>query len=155
VRRSYLSPLDIISVSKSYEKAFGISPDEARKLAALTNGYAYAYQVLGYLLFKAGKKEADKEILSEYDLYLREFVYDKLWSELSPVEQKILRAIPSEDSVRTKDRVSSIRRYSFYFTVYRDSLIKKGIRRSPSYGFVRFVLPRFAQYVAAKESFNS
>lgn len=151
----YLGPLDLVSVAESYEQAFEISPDEAKKLAGLTNGYAYAYQVLGFLLFKAGKKEADKAILSEYDQYLREFVYDKLWSELSPNERKILQGIPSEASIKTKDLITSLGIGNSYFSVYRDSLIKKGILFSPSYGRVRFVLPRFARFVSAKGSFNS
>jgi hypothetical protein len=146
----YLSPLDLVSVSESYQKAFELSFEQASKLAALTNGYAYAYQVLGFLLFRAGKKQADQAILSQYDQYLREFVYDKLWSELSMNEQKILKSIPSAAAMRTNDLLNVLGFDNPYFSVYRDSLTKKGILYSPSYGYLRFVLPRFSEFVSAK-----
>ena len=63
-----LQPLDISRIEGEYRKIFkGIPEETARQLAALTKGYAFAYQVVGYLFSKYG--DAGK-IIEEYDRYL-------------------------------------------------------------------------------------
>ena len=55
--------------------------DEALQMAKETKGYPFAFQVLGYLCWR---NEAEwTEVLPEYSQYLEEYVYEKLWSELS------------------------------------------------------------------------
>lgn len=70
----YLNALNLNQIKESYQKIFNIKEEIAINLSKLTNGYAYAYQVLGYLLYKDGKKNIDSELLSEFDSYLSEYV---------------------------------------------------------------------------------
>ncbi len=142
-----LSPLNLSSIAMSYKKIFAVNEEEAMELAKMTNGYAYAYQVLGYLLFKDGKKEADEDILSQYDQYLQEYVYKKIWSELSDVEQKIMMSIKTNNPVSIKSLIKTLEINNSYFSIYRDRLIKKGIIYAPAYGKIQFVLPRFYEFI--------
>ena len=89
-------------------------------------------------------------VINNFDQYLQEFVYDKLWFELSTVEKNIMKNFP-EGEISTKDLISKIEIDNSYFSMYRDRLIKKGIIYSPSYGKVKIVLPRFYNYIKSKE----
>ncbi|MBQ7641736.1 MAG: ATP-binding protein [Acholeplasmatales bacterium] len=145
----YLESLNISSIAFSYKNIFNISDEQALKMANLTNGYAYAYQVLGYLVYE-NNGIIDDMVINNFDQYLQEFVYDKLWFELSTVEKNIMKNFP-EGEISTKDLISKIEMDNSYFSMYRDRLIKKGIIYSPSYGKVKIVLPRFYNYIKSKE----
>lgn len=121
----YLNALNLNQIKESYQKIFNIKEEIAINLSKLTNGYAYAYQVLGYLLYKDGKKNIDSELLSEFDSYLSEYVYDKLWSELSYKEQIILKNINTNESINIKTLLKRINQTNAYFSVYKDRLTKK------------------------------
>ncbi len=77
-RTLFLSSLSLQAIISSYQSKLGLSDKEALKCAKLTKGYAFAFQLLGYLMFDKSKKEADKEILSLYDRYLAEYAYTKI-----------------------------------------------------------------------------
>ena len=74
----YLESLNISSIAFSYKNIFNLSDEQALKMANLTNGYAYAYQVLGYLVYE-NNGIIDDMVINNFDQYLQEFVYDKLW----------------------------------------------------------------------------
>lgn len=50
-----LSPLSIFSIASSHKYIFDIDDDESISLAKATKGYAFAYQVLGDILFRYHK----------------------------------------------------------------------------------------------------
>ncbi|MBQ6442214.1 MAG: ATP-binding protein [Lachnospiraceae bacterium] len=140
-----MTPLNDTLVAKQYKKVFDISDQEAAEMAELVKGYSYAYQVLGYLCYK--KQCSYKMVLEEFDAYLREYVYEKIWSELSGNDREAVMAMAlSKDS-----KVESIRKTmdisSEKFSVYRKRLLKKGIARSMQYGYLSFTLPRFREFV--------
>ena len=56
-----LGPLSQIRIAKKYEEIFGLDPGQASDMAALTMGYSYGFQILGYLLYDAGGKQVDKD----------------------------------------------------------------------------------------------
>ena len=145
-----LPPLGIGAVASSYRRYLGISDEESIKMAKLTKGYAYAYQVLGYLLYPKSAKRIDEAVLAEYDQYLADYVYDKLYSELSDVEQRILRVFPSDGPIKMSDIATACALDTKYISVYRDRLIKKGIVFSSSYGHLELSLPRFYEYLLVK-----
>jgi len=146
----YLEPLSISSIAESYKNIFELENNKSIEIAKLTNGYAYAYQVLGYLLIKQNKQDIDNDVLVEYDQYLQEYVYDKLWSELTANEKEILTCFDSDKPIKIKDIVLKTKKNNSYISVYRDSLIKKGVLYSPSYGELQFTLPRFKNYIDTK-----
>lgn len=142
-----LTPLPISSISLNYEKYLLVDENEALKLAKITKGYAYAYQVLGYLLFSKQEKHRSKETLNEFDNYLKSYVYDKIYNKLSKNEQKILAAFQSNNASKNINIRKNTDISEKAFSVYRDRLIKKGILFFPNYGMLEFSLPRFYEFL--------
>lgn len=58
-----LSSLSLLAIAQSYESVFHMNEDEALETAKLTKGYALAYQILGDILFRKGKKEITSAVL--------------------------------------------------------------------------------------------
>ena len=117
-------------------------------MADLVKGYPYAYQVLGYLCYK--KQASYKDVINEFDVYLGDYVYEKIWSEPSKQDQDVMRAIAQTESRKVEDIRKTIQMESNAFSVYRNRLKKKGLITGPAYGHVEFTLPRFSEYVRNK-----
>lgn len=73
----FLSPLDLSAIAFSYKQVLGSDDTESRELAKLTKGYAFAYQLLGYILYRHSLKYVNDVVLREYDESLRTRVYSK------------------------------------------------------------------------------
>lgn len=146
----FLSPLNINAIALNYKTHLGVSENKALELAKFTHGYAYAYQTLGYLLYQNNLKDLTPEILCLFDQYMADYVYDKILSEASDNEQKILFSFKGNESFKVEELRKEGGWDSKAFSVYRDRLIKKGILESPKYGYLRFVLPRFYEYLITK-----
>lgn len=139
-----LSSLNIESISKSYKNIFNIDVNLSNILATLTNGYAFAYQVVGYLY---SKYEDYEKIIPELDQYLSIYVYDKIFINLPKKEIQFLKAMSKDKDV---DNASIIKNTNFSdkeFGVYRDRLIKRGLIYSSGRGLLSFSLPRFKEYL--------
>ena len=145
-----LEPLNYTAVRKHYMDIFGLDMETAEKMTILTKGYPFAFQVLGYLYWENREKDID-DILPEYDQYLEEYVYGKIWSELSELDKKVLLEI----SVNQESRVLCIRERlqmkSELFAVYRERLKRKGVIDTREYGKIRLLLPRFAEFVKLQQ----
>ena len=141
-----LKPLNLVLMAEKYKAVFNLGDDDALEMAKATKGYPFAFQALGYICWQTGKPW--KDVLPEYDAKLEDFVYDKIWSELSVKDRTVIKAICSSDD----SKVESIREKagidSNTFTVYRKRLVKSGIVTSPVYGHLELTLPRFSEFVA-------
>ncbi len=140
-----LSPLNLPAIKESYKALFNLDEEEAIKMANLTSGYAFAYQVLGYLLWNRPKKEIDDSLLVDYDQFLAEFVYDKLWEKLPDMEKKVLEVIC--ESTEVDDILKNLNISSSDLSTYRKRLINRGLVQSKKRGELSFVLPRFKEYI--------
>ena len=140
-----LQPLNISAIAAKYQTIFQFSDSEALEMAKLTKGYPFAFQVLGYLTWNANGGYSS--ILSEYEQYLSEFVYDKLWSELSIKDRLVTKAIVDTDSKRIKDIRDLLNMSTNEFNPYRQRLIKKGIVDGGTRGYLYFTLPLFEEYI--------
>ena len=149
-----LKPLDLISIKNNYLRIFDISNEEATKMAKLTNGYPFAYQVLGYLLFEKSEPKIDDDTITKYETYLREYVYEKLWLELSNNEKNILKAFVSEKDQPFSELLEKTGLKKETLSFYKDSLVKKGILDSVSWGKSSISLPRFFEFVQDIKSFE-
>lgn len=140
-----LKPLSIPLITQKYQELFDIDTETAFAMAKITMGYSFAFQVLGYLCWRY--KKPWNTILPEYDAYLEEYVYEKIWSELSAKDKEISSAMCQN----TVNKVEEIRKKldipSNSFTVYRTRLLKKGIIKTSGYGHLSFTLPRFREFV--------
>ena len=142
-----LEPLNAITIANSYEKILNISEDDSIRMSKLTKGYPFAYQVLGYLYWDKRPQRLE-EILPLYDQYLCEYVYEKIWSELSELDKKVMIAISQHpDRIRTKELRNALGMDSGLFSVYRDRLFRKGILDVSEYGYISVALPRFSDFV--------
>ena len=142
-----LEPLNLAAITNSYQELLNITKEEALLLAKETKGYAYAYQVLGHLVFEKQSPKLDDNLYAKYDQYLEEYVYEKMYSELSSNDKKILRAFTSDDINSVDNLLLRSKMKKNVFSVYRDRLIKRGIIESPEYGKLLLKLPRFYEFL--------
>ena len=142
-----LKALNLTSIAKNYKETFNIDEDSSLEMARLTRGYPFAFQVLGYYTF--ANKGDYKASLDAYREYLDDYVYEKMWSEMSSTDRKVIHAM----AISKTGKVEEIRRIlsmeSNEFSPYRDRLIKRGLINGDERGIVRFTLPCFEQYVIA------
>lgn len=145
-----LEPLNYTAVRKQYMDIFGLDMEAAGEMTGLTKGYPFAFQVLGYLYWENRNRKTLEEILPEYDQYLEEYVYDKIWSELSELDRRILIEMSVSGETRVKRIREKLDMKSELFSVYRERLKRKGVLDTSKYGEVSFILPRFAEFVLAR-----
>lgn len=152
--RIVLGPLSMETVSRGYMDLLGVNQTEADKLSVFTKGYPYAYQVVGYLLFKSGKTDLDDSVMAEFDEYMQSYVYSKIFKGLSGRERQIVEGFRSDEPVSVKELKERTGIEDKAFGVYRDRLIKKGVIYSPAYGFLELSLPRFSEYLKSNYAQN-
>ncbi len=140
-----LKPLNKSAIIEKYKNIFNISKDKALEMAELTKGYPFAFQVLGYLTWN--KNGEYSMVLNEYQQYLSEYVYDKIWSELSEKDKLVAKAIADVKGGKIKDIRDYLKMETNEFNPYRKRLIRKGIVSGENRGFVYFTLPLFEEYV--------
>lgn len=145
-----LEPLNYTAVRKQYMDIFELDMEKAGEMAGLTKGYPFAFQVLGYLFWENKNTKTIEEILPEYDQYLEEYVYAKIWSELSELDRKILIQMSLTGETKVKKIRNSLDMKSELFSVYRERLKRKGVWNTETYGEVSFALPRFAEFVLTR-----
>ncbi len=140
-----MKPLSTAMIAQKYGEVFHLSNKEVTAMAKATSGYAYAFQLLGYLCFK--RKRPYWDVLSEYDANLEQYVYEKIWSGLSEQDQNVLDAMTSITDTKVEKIRDKAGMSSAAFSVYRSRLIKKGLIRPTKYGHLELVLPRFREFV--------
>ncbi len=144
----YLEPLNLFSVTRSYKNVFGIDDDTAKEMANLTKGYAYAYQVLGYLYWdriQKKKKARLEDLIDEFDSILSEYVYEKIWFELPKTERQIVSMLVKNGQMKVKDLKEGLNLSDSQMSVYRDRLKRKGVIDTSKYGQISLILPRFGE----------
>ena len=140
-----LKPLSLPLIARKYQEVFSLSDEEAFAMSEATMGYSFAFQVLGFLCWT--HKKPWQKLLAEYDTYLQDYVYDKIWSELSRKDKTVLHALGSSASMKVEHIREQLKMTSNQFTVYRTRLLRKGLVYSPDHGWLAFTLPRFREYV--------
>lgn len=151
-QKRYLAPLNIRYIASSYREIFNISEEESITLANLTKGYAFAYQTLGYLFFESKERKIDEKLLREYDYYLEEYVYRRLYSDLPDKEKRILMALSINKLKTNKELVDAgvITNQEIYR--YKDRLSKRGICDISTRGEIKIILPRFEDFISFQAS---
>lgn len=142
-----LGPLRLADIADSFHRLLRTDFGESVKLSKLTNGYAFAFQTLGYTFSRTTKKTADEDILNDYDRRLEEYVYAKIYSDASLMEKNVMISLQESADGSVKDEMEKAKMNSSTFSSYRKNLIKKGIVFAPSYGHLAFPLPRFSLFV--------
>ena len=143
-----MKPLNSKLIAKEYKNVFGIGDDKAGEMAKLVKGYPYAYQFLGYLCYK--NNAGYEDVIEEFDVYLEEYVYEKIWSEMSDKDRLVIGAIASIDERKCSNIRGKLNMEPGDFSVYRDRLLKKGLVTKPKYGYLDLTLPRFKKFIIEK-----
>ncbi len=142
-----LTPLNFTGMTSSYQHVLNIPEDKALEMAKKTNGYPFAFQLLGYYTWEKLNQNNELDIMTNYRVKLEEYSYKKIWSETSRMEKKILIAM----AINTTNRVNEIQELTNLknnkFSVYRQRLLNKGILYTEGYGELWFTLPYFAEFV--------
>ncbi len=136
--------LSDVSITLKYKKFLGIDMPEARKLATMTKGYAYAYQVLGSLYFDKEDDASWESIVEDFDEELFRQSYEKVWEEMTEGERNLARILI--DTKKRSDILKEMEKPKNY-SEYRSVLMKNGIIRERRRGEVEFTLPHFEEYI--------
>ncbi|MBA2915865.1 P-loop NTPase fold protein [Lactobacillus crispatus] len=166
-KRIALSALNLAQVEISYNNVFKksgyqVTEDILSKMALMTMGYSYAFQLLGYLVWNAAKenKVIDQSLLDEikpeYLVELDQNTYTKIFSSLSPQDKKFVLAMAqsSKHRVSIKEIRERLNRPSNFVANYRRRLLDDQVIKSTNYGEVAFTLPFFKEYVLRQYRFE-
>ncbi|QFJ56341.1 hypothetical protein [Pseudobutyrivibrio xylanivorans] len=155
-----VEPLDESQMAVSYCNTFNIDEPEGIRLAKMTKGYAFAYQLLGYWYFEKyiNEKDSVRDVEMEYRSELIKYCYSKLWTELSEKDKIIVKAMTVLNADAKKIKREDILKYlesinegmkSTTFGTYRERLVGKGIVATSDNreGLYWLTLPEFGNYV--------
>jgi len=140
-----LKALNIGTIAQNYKLVLKVDDDRALDMAKTTRGYAFAFQVLGYFMWQF-ENDYDRAAV-EFKQYLDEYVYDKIWSELSVKDKEVLAGVAGIPSGKISEIRAKLDMSTNQFNPYRDRLIKRGILNGEDRGYVSMRLPMFENYV--------
>ncbi len=142
-----MSPLNTAYIRDDYKKTLNISSEEAEKMAQLTKGYAFAYQVLGKYMWDMKEKHLTDEVLRKFDEALSEKVYRKIWSELTEKDRWFLGFISKKEKLPASELLEITKQNHSTWSVPRARLKEKGIINVETRGMIELCLPRFREFI--------
>lgn len=142
-----LTPLDLVAIVRTYQKALDVTAERARELSRLTLGYSFAFQALGYIYWNAMPVGSVEEVLPDFDAMLASAAYSKMWEEMSSGDRELCVALANSASDKVQDVRASLGDDPNRFNQRRIRLKNKGIITAPGRGRIAFSLPRFGRFV--------
>ena len=113
-------------------------------MARLTKGYPFAFQILGYLKWEMNTEL--ENLLPKFDEELTIYAYEKIWSELSELDRKIVYVI-SLGLHKTCDIRERLSISPQLLNLYRKRLMERGVVDGSKRGELTLALPRFEEYI--------
>ena len=138
--------LNKFDVAYMYEKLLGIDSNEAKKMEAVSMGYAYAYQVLGSLYYEKTPDTALDDIIPDFERIMFKYSYDLIWQSLTPCEKELIRCLCQTKDGKAEDIKRLMANPSTY-PVYRERLINKHLVDGSDRGYLKINLPRFNKFI--------
>ena len=145
-----MTPLNLSYIVENYKKNLSVPVKEAEKLAKMTKGYAFAYQVLGKYMWDSKEKALSDTVLRQFDETLSEKVYRKIWSELAPKDRYFLQFIVRKESIPVNELLEAAKQSHSAWSVPRKHLKDRGIIDVSKRGIIQITLPRFGAFVQAQ-----
>lgn len=153
-----LSPLNYFDIKNQYQTALqkkdpDISSTVVRKAALLSDGYAYAFQLLGYLLWNSADEHITmatlKSVLPMYQTQLSRNAYSKMLEELSPMDQRFIIAMAKAPDypVTTSYIGKVLNKKPGYIGMYRRRLLDSQVISTAGRGKIKFALPLFKEFL--------
>lgn len=149
-----LEPLYLSNIALEYRETLHIDMDLAIEMAKLTNGYAFAFQVLGYLFFERKETTVNDNLIAAYDKYIWNNGYNKFWRELTDKEHQFLIGMAASKSKDRSDIIANSSMNPSMYSVYRERLLDRGLIQSVSFGKLDFTLPRFDIFIGVVKEFD-
>ena len=139
-------PLNMIRMTEMYKSKLDIDSDEAREMAKITKGYAYAFQELGVLCFKKKAGESLKDILPKLKAELFAYSYEKIWEEMTEMDRFLAGLLIDKEEYKREEVLKLMGEKAGSYSMYRDRLIKRGIIKTRQ-GYISLALPYFDEYI--------
>ena len=139
-------PLNRILMTEMYKTKLHISIDIAKEMAAITKGYAFAFQELSVLSFKQGSNFELKAIVPMLKAELFAYSYEKIWEKLTNMDRLFVKQLTSKEEYKQEEVLALMKDKAANYSVYRDRLIKRGILSSRQ-GYISLALPYFGEYI--------
>lgn len=163
--RVELTNLKEWSMINSYQQAFNeahrsLPLDVNQRMVQLTKGYAYAFQLLGYLVWETGETKIDQstidDIIPTYQIGLYKNVYHKIYQGLTDMERQFVLAMANQDDDQISMKVigEQLQKPKNYLSVYRRRLLDTQVIVSPMHGKVQFTLPLFKEFLFLQTGFE-
>lgn len=86
-----------------YKNKLSIESAEARNMAKITKGYAYAFPKLGSLYFKKKPLEILEDILPELKAELFAYSYEKIWEEMTEADRNLVRVLTEKSEYKREE----------------------------------------------------
>ena len=139
-------PLNMVRMSEMYRRRLNISIEEAREMARITKGYAYAFQELGVLYFKKEKSQKLDELIPDLRSALFSYSYEKIWEELTETDRFLISLFTEDKEYKREELLSLMGEKSGNYSMYRDRLLKRGLIQARQ-SYVSLTLPFFSEYI--------
>ena len=139
-------PLNSVRMSEMYRRLLNIDLTEAREMAKLTKGYAYAFQKLGSLYFEKSKTDTLKDLIPDLRAELYAYSYEKIWEELTEADRFLVKLLTDKEEYKREEILELMADKAGNYSMYRERLLKRGILLSRQ-AYIGFSLPFFADYV--------
>lgn len=139
-------PLNMIRMTEMYKNKLDIDAKQAKEMARITKGYAYAFQELGVLCFRKKKTEILEDILPALKTELYAYSYEKIWEEMTEMDRFLASLLTQKEEYKREEILVMMGKKSKNYSVYRDRLLKRGII-SARQGYISLALPFFGEYI--------
>ena len=139
-------PLNMVRMTEMYKKKLNIEIQEARDMAKVTKGYAYAFQKLGALYFKKKSTENLEDIIPELKSELFAYSYEKIWEEMTGADRFLVSVLVQEKEYKREEVLKLMGEQAGNYSVYRDRLLKRGILTARQ-AYISLALPFFTDYI--------
>ena len=139
-------PLNTVRMAEMYRRQLKIDIADARRMAGITKGYAYAFQVLGVLYFKKKEDETLEDVVSSLKFELYTYSYEKIWEELSEGDRTLVRLLAGQNEYKREEVLALMGEKKGNYSMYRDRLMNRGlvfVRK----GYISLSLPYFSDYI--------
>ena len=149
-----MTPLNITYIRDDYKNTMKLSFEEAEKMAFITKGYAYAYQVLGKYMWDSGKKTLPQKYCINWMRFCQTKFIRKFGMNLPPKDKWFLQFIIRKDTMSAEELLSMTKTNHSQWSVPRSRLSEKGIIDVQSRGMISICLPRFREFVESQIMLN-
>lgn len=151
-----MTPLNNTAMVQTYQKVFDCPIEIAIKMAHLTAGYSYAFQLLGYLAFEQSPSlntDSIESVRKIYKFSLFDNAYQKIFEGLSELDKQYLIAI--QGNKKLKEVCKIMGKDKVFVSQYRRRAIERKLIKPARYGIVEYTLPLFFEYIDAIQDTDS